>query len=115
MPTIFTPIISWVSRSEKIAPGMTSEIVGMVREVMETDHKTFIYHLPLPTRDPVYICYPLEGEDGDALQAAQRRYHEIMALPRKPLAEQTRREIFSHVRGVLPQTLAAKTVERSAE
>jgi len=104
-----------LKEADAVSKKRRGEVLGMVREVMETDHKTFIYHLPLPTRDPVYMCYPLEGEDGDALRAAQERHHEIMARPRTTLDEQMQREIFSHVPGVLPQTLAAKTVERSAK
>jgi trimethylamine--corrinoid protein Co-methyltransferase len=79
-------------------------VVGMIREVMETGHKTFIYHLPLPTRDPVYVAYPLEAEDGDALRAAHDAYHEILERPRNPLEPATRNAIAAGVAGVLPAT-----------
>jgi trimethylamine--corrinoid protein Co-methyltransferase len=39
------------------------EVLGMIREVMDTDHKTYIYHLPMPTQEDVYIRYPLEHEE----------------------------------------------------
>ena len=82
-----------------------NDVLAMVREVMETNHKTYMYHLPLPTREPVYVCYPLEDEERGALYAAHRRYHEIMSLPRNPLPEEVREEIASKVPGILPQTL----------
>ena len=80
-------------------------VLTMVREVMETDHRTYMYHLPLPTREPVYVCYPLEDEDGGALYAAHRRYNEIMSLPRDPLPKEMQEEIVSEIPGILPQTL----------
>ena len=80
-------------------------VLAMVREVMETDHRTYMYHLPLPTREPVYICYPLEDEEGDTLRAAHRRYHEIMELARSPLPREIQEEIVSKVPGILMKTL----------
>jgi trimethylamine--corrinoid protein Co-methyltransferase len=82
-----------------------NDVVAMVREVMETNHKTYMYHLPLPTREPVYVRYPLEDEERGTLYAAHRRYHEIMSLPRKPLDKEIQDEILSEIPGVLPQTL----------
>lgn len=82
-------------------------VLAMVREVMETDHRTYMYHLPLPTREPVYICYPLEDEEGDALRAAHRRYQEIMELARSPLPEKIQEEIVSRVPGILTKTLSS--------
>lgn len=92
-----------------------SDVLAMVREVMKTNHKTYMYHLPLPTREPVYVRYPLEDEEGGALYAAHRRYHEIMSLPRNLLSKEIQGEIVSKVPGVLPQTLdsqAMSTQER---
>ena len=88
-----------------VAAARRDAVLGMVREVMATDHKTFMYHLPLPTREPVYVRYPLEDDEGGALRAAHRRYHEILELPRKPLPEEAQDEIRARVPGVLPQTL----------
>ena len=82
------------------------KVLEMVREVMATDHKTYMYHLPLPTREPVYVRYPLEDEEGGALLAAHKRYREILEAPRRPLPPEIRRAITSHVPGVLPQTLS---------
>lgn len=83
------------------------EILAMVREVMQTDHRTYMYHLPLPSREHVYACYPLEDDEGDALMAAHKRYKEIMDLPRKPLPKDVQEEIQAKVPNVLPQTLTA--------
>lgn len=74
-------------------------------EVMESDHKTFIYHLPLPSRDPVYACYPLEDEEGGALRAANLRYREIMEMPRHPLPDDLRKDLRKHIPGILDATL----------
>ena len=58
--------------------------LALIREVMASPDKTFMYHLPLPSRDPVYARYPLEDDDrrrsgrrppaipGDPADAAQR-------------------------------------------
>jgi len=81
------------------------QVLEMVREVMATDHKTYMYHLPLPTRDPVYVRYPLENDEGGALFAAHQRYQEIMDRPRNPLPGEVQDEIVAKVPGVLPKTL----------
>lgn len=74
-------------------------------EVMDSDHKTFIYHLPLPSRDPVYTHYPLEDDEGGALRAAHRRYQEIMDMPRQSLTADLRRDLRKHIPGILDATL----------
>jgi len=89
-----------------VVDGRRDEVLSMVREVMETDHRTYVYHLPLPTREAVYVAYPLEGEDGDALRAAHERYREILDRPRNPLPAEVQKDIRKHVPGVLEQTLA---------
>jgi trimethylamine--corrinoid protein Co-methyltransferase len=98
-------IIKWALSDPDISKDRREGVLTMVREVMETDHKTYIYHLPLPTREPVYIRYPLEDQEGDALLAAHRRYHEIMALPRHPLPKEIQEEMLYKVSGILPKTL----------
>jgi len=102
-------IVKHMLSDAAISEGRRDAVLAMVREVMQTDHKTFMYHLPLPTRDPVYARYPLEDDEGGALLAAHRRYHEIMALPRNPLPEEIRQEILASVPGVLDKTLASET------
>ena len=81
------------------------ETIATIREVMETDHKTYVYHLPLPTRDPVYVRYPLEDNDGDALYAAHKKYHEILDRPRNHLPDDIQRNISVMIPGILPECL----------
>lgn len=78
------------------------EVLSVVREVMETDHKTYMYHLPLPTRESVYVHYPLEDEEGGALYAAHKKYHEIEKKPRNTLPDNLQKEIMSEIPGILP-------------
>jgi trimethylamine--corrinoid protein Co-methyltransferase len=79
-------------------------VLSLIRDVMSSDHKTFMYHLPLPSRDQVYTRYPLEDEEAGALAAAHRRYREILEMPRKHLSADLRREIQQNIPGLLPAT-----------
>jgi len=99
-------IVKYMLADPQIAPEDSKKTMDTINEVMETSHKTFIYHLPLPTRDPVYACYPLEDDRGGALLAAHERRNEIMAAPRKPLSPDVLDDICAHIPGVLEQTLA---------
>jgi len=91
------------------APDITSdrsdEVISTIREVMQSDHKTFIYHLPMPSRESVYTHYPLESQQGGALRAAHERCKEILELPHKPLPENLRKQILAEVPGVLEKSL----------
>jgi trimethylamine--corrinoid protein Co-methyltransferase len=84
------------------------EVLSLVREVMESPDRTYMYHLPLPSRDPVYARFPLEDEEGGALLAAHRRYREITELPRVELPGAVRTDIQSHIAGILPAALNAE-------
>jgi len=95
---------------EGVAADRRDDILATAREIMETDHKTYIYHLPMPTREAVYVAYPLEGEDGDALRAAHDQYHAILDRPRNPLPADIQGDIRRHVPGVLEPTLAGAPV-----
>ena len=81
------------------------EVLSLVRDVMESTHKTYMYHLPLPSRDPVYARYPLEDDESGALAAAHRRYTEILQQPRSEMPEETRSEILRAIPGLLPRTI----------
>jgi trimethylamine--corrinoid protein Co-methyltransferase len=81
------------------------EVLGLIREVMASDHRTYVYNLPLPTQEKVYISYPLEDPEGGALAAAHRKYEQIMKQPRNLLPEQVRRRLRQEIPGILPQTL----------
>ncbi len=93
-----------ILRDAPVTPDRRDAVLATIREVMETDHKTFIYHLPLPSRENVYATYPLEDPDG-ALRAANRKYHEILTRPLAPLSDPIRNRIRDEIPGVLPQTL----------
>jgi len=80
------------------------EVVATIREVMRSEHKTFVYHLPLPSREQVYVKYPLE-DDAGALHAAHERYHEILDRPRHHLPSDIQRDIAVLIPGVLPECL----------
>jgi len=80
-------------------------VLNMIREVLKTDHKTYMYHLPLPTREAVYVRYPLEDDDAGALYAAHKQYQEIMDRPRNQLPEEVQKEILSKIPGILSWTL----------
>jgi trimethylamine--corrinoid protein Co-methyltransferase len=85
------------------------QVLSLVREVMESPDKTYLYHLPLPSRDPVYARFPLEDAAG-ALAAAHRRYREILRQPRKRIPVELRKDIVSSIPGILPATLAESEV-----
>lgn len=97
---------SLVSQADtSICEERRESVLSVVREVMETDHKTYMYHLPLPTREPVYVRYLLEDEFGGALYAAHKEYREIGKRPRSPLPGKLQKEMLSRIPGILPQTL----------
>jgi len=98
-------IVKHMLAEPDITADSSEEMLATLNEVMTSDHKTFIYNLPLPTRDPVYVRYPLEDEAGDALLAAHRQYKEIMDRPRSPLPAEVREEISRTIPGVLEETL----------
>ncbi len=100
-------MVKWMLRESDVREDRQADVLGMVREVMGTDHKTFMYHLPLPSVDPVYVRYPLEHEEGGALRAAHERVRELWDAPRKPLPDEVREQIRREVPGVLPAALGA--------
>ncbi len=91
---------SGVSREKR------DEVVGLIREVMGTSHRSYVYHLPLPSREEVYVRYPLEHDEGGALRAAHEQYLEIMKRPHRHLPAETREAVRRHVPNVLPASMA---------
>jgi trimethylamine--corrinoid protein Co-methyltransferase len=79
----------------------TANVLSLVREVMASADKTFMYHLPLPSRDEVYIRYPFEDKEGGALVAAHRRYQELLPLPRSSISPELRRDIVARFSGLI--------------
>ncbi len=98
-------IIKYNLADSNIIPENKAKTVEMIREVLNSSHKTYVYHLPLPTVDDVYMRYPLEGESGDALYEAHLRRKEIMAMDRKRLPAGTIKDIQANVPGILEPTL----------
>lgn len=80
-------------------------VLELVREVMASGQKTFMYHLPLPSRDAVYSRYPLEDPEGGALLAAHRRFAEIEAMPGKTLPDDLRRDAAAQFGQLLPSAV----------
>ena len=93
-------------REPGVCPQRRDEVVRNIREVMATDHKTYVYHLPLPSRESVYVRYPLESDRG-ALHAAHERYREILDQPGNPLPRDVQKDIAASVPGILPECLAS--------
>jgi len=91
-------------RTPQIAAEGRQPVLDTIREVMESSHKTFMYHLPLPSRQSVYARYPLEDEAG-ALHAAHRRYREILQAARKAIPAEVQQEILHEIPNILPQTM----------
>jgi len=79
------------------------EITGMVKEVMASKHQTYIYHLPQPSKEDVYIRYPLEGE-GNTLQIAHRKYREICGKEPKNLEREIREEVEAKIPGLVAES-----------
>jgi trimethylamine---corrinoid protein Co-methyltransferase len=92
-------------RSPEISNDLKGDVLAMVREVLASDHKTYVYHLPLPTQEEVYMRYPLEGESGDALYEAHLKRKEIMGRERNRIPADTIGDIRKQVKGILPETL----------
>ncbi|MBS3820437.1 MAG: hypothetical protein KGY81_01590, partial [Phycisphaerae bacterium] len=90
--------------SPAVTEDRREDVLATMREIMQTDHKTFIYHLPIPTQEDVYLRYPLENDSG-ALRAAHERYHEILKLPSNTMNDDLLSEIRQNVPGVLDATL----------
>jgi trimethylamine--corrinoid protein Co-methyltransferase len=97
-------VIKRMLKPTSIAEEDKQGVLDLVREIMAQKDRTYMYHLPIPSREDVYVRYPLEHKGGGALRAAQERYEEIMERPRTPLPDEMRREIAATVPGVLPAT-----------
>ncbi len=81
------------------------KLLDNIKEVMSSDHKTFIYGLPMPTKDEVYPFYSLEDNENGALFAAQKKYNEIMEKPHCQIDDSIKKEILKSIPNVLTQSL----------
>jgi len=86
----------------KIEQQGKDQVLALVREVMDSSQKTFMYNIPLPSRNSVYVRYPLEDGDAGALSAAHRKYREILRRPRKSIPADLRSDIVRHFPNLLP-------------
>jgi len=93
-------------RDPAVGPERRQELLSLIRGVMASSHKTYMYDLPLPSRDPVYARYPLEDGEAGALAAANRRYREILDRPRNRMPAELKDGITRNVPGILPAALA---------
>ena len=84
----------------------SQEVLSQIRDVMASGHKTFMYNLPLPSRDPVYACFPLENKDHGALFAAHCRRQQLLEAPRNQMPADLREDISRHVPNLLAKTLS---------
>ena len=98
-------IIKKILQDTSVQADRREEVVCTIREVMASDHKTYIYHLPLPTRDAVYVKYPLENDKGDAFYSAHKKYQQILESPRNQLSPENQRDIAAKIPGILPECL----------
>jgi trimethylamine--corrinoid protein Co-methyltransferase len=98
-------MIKQVLRPTTVSAERREEVLALVREVMGSEHRTYVYNLPLPSQEEVYVSYPLEDAEGGALEAAHRRYQELTRPPRPMLPEKVRRRIEEEIEGLLPQSL----------
>lgn len=101
-------VIKQVLKSCEINKEKTADVISVLKEVMESDHKTFMYHLPLPTKEDVYVRYPLESEGGDAVYAAHLKYKEIMQAEREHLPAGVQKDIQKNIPGVLAASIEAE-------
>jgi trimethylamine--corrinoid protein Co-methyltransferase len=98
-------IIKRIFGEPEISNDKRESVLGMINEVMDTPHKTYIYNLPMPSKEDVYIRYPLENDEGGALLAAHNRFKEIMDMERRQLPPEIQKEIKSKVGGIVDKTL----------
>jgi len=98
-------IVKKILNSGTVSESRRDEVMASIREVMDSSHKTFVYNLPLPTQDDVYVRYPLESKDGGPLYAAHQKVKEMLGQPRNNLPADLQREIAEQIPGLLPEVL----------
>ncbi len=82
------------------------QVLAQIRSVMASSHKTFMYNLPLPSRDPVYSRFPLEDDEHGALHAAHLRRCELLEVPHEQMPADLRQDIARQIPNLLPKTLS---------
>ena len=100
MDNVHIGIIKQMLEKPDIEAQKSKLVKAQIHEVMASDHKTFIYHLPLPTQEKVYLRYPLEDEKG-ALFSAHQKYQEINSMKRKNLPADVVTRIKKRITGII--------------
>lgn len=96
-------IVKRIFAEPDVTDAKKDEMLRQIRVVMRTEHKTYMYHLPLPSKDSVYTNYPFETADGDTIWAAHLRYEEIMNMQKSRLPEEILKEIMKNIKGILSE------------
>jgi trimethylamine---corrinoid protein Co-methyltransferase len=96
-------IIKHFLKEPDITADGKEKVSSMIKEVMDTGHRTYMYHLPLPTRENVYVKYPLESAGG-ALKAANEKLREIENKDRNSMSKDMLEKI-KKIPGVIDKTL----------
>ena len=105
MDDVHIGLIKEMLKAPAVAEEKREAVLSLVREVMASDHKTYVYHLPLPSRENVYVRYPLEDDRAGAMHAAHKRYREILQMETQPLPADVRKDISETISGVLSEAL----------
>jgi trimethylamine--corrinoid protein Co-methyltransferase len=98
-------IVKHMLKDTNVDSSNQQKVTEMIREVMKTDHKTYMYHLPMPTRENIYTRYPLEDKLGGGLFAAHKKFGEILNKPKRQLSDDVLKDIKENVSGILDKTL----------
>jgi len=95
-------LIKFIVEKSKMGEEEKKEALKTIRDVMKTKEKMFIYHLPLPTKENVYIKYPLDSEvfAGELYQAHKRK-KELLEMAPAYLSKEIVEKIFRSVPGIL--------------
>lgn len=98
-------------RQSNISESNKDSTLSLIREVMDSSHKTFVYHLPCPTREKVYVSYPLEDKEHGALVAANKKYREILNTPGDTISDELQKDILKQIPGIIKKNLSTEVFE----
>jgi len=99
-------VVKRMLREPSITGKSPDEFLSMMHEVMSSSHRTFLYHLPLPSREDVYVRFPLEDPEGDTLRAAHEKVRNLSERPHKHLPGGLLRDLEARIDGILTAALS---------